>query len=240
MLFPKYLAEEARRWGGCINFPQHTWLYLHLHLCYIGCPSSLPAISPYGISPSPQLEGAGLFAREGGGECMGEAGAAVRARWPWRAYSALPFATDPFSSFISAFLLPANRQYLVYWGPLEPGTAIKNSQVLLSCCSVGWTGWAQMCHVQRSLIGESLAVVPGWGLLELGTESSIASALWRTPGAFRSLPVFTTCALLSRLPQQCTGAQAMRILPFTQKRHHCVKPTHFCRQGKTLNHQAAS
>lgn len=52
--------------------------------------------------------------------------------------------------------------------------------------------------------------------------------------------LYYLCFTEQRLPQECIGAQVMRILPFTQKRHHCVKPTHFYRQSKALNHQAAS
>lgn len=135
MLVPKYLAEESRRWKGCINFPQHTWLYLHLHLCYTGCPCIFSATSPYGISPSPQLEGADLFAREEEGMYGGRL---VLLLGPDGLKGSL-YATlcHPFSSLTSAFLLPANGQYLIYRGPLEPGTAIKNSWVLLSCWSVG-------------------------------------------------------------------------------------------------------
>ena len=47
-------------------------------VCCIGCFSSLPATSPYGNFLSPQLEGASLFAREGGGgACGGREGEAV-------------------------------------------------------------------------------------------------------------------------------------------------------------------
>lgn len=78
-----------------------------------------------------------FFPEKEEGSVWGEVGAAIRARWPLRAPSTLPSASDLFSSFISAFLLPANGQYLVYRGPLEPGIAIKNSWVLLSRWSVG-------------------------------------------------------------------------------------------------------
>lgn len=63
-------------------------------------------------------------------------------------------------------------------------------------CGMNWVSPDVPC-TEESHGCVYLAVVPGWGLLELGTESMTASALWRTPRAFPNLPVFTVCALLS-------------------------------------------
>lgn len=67
---------------------------------------------------------------------------------------------------------------------------------VLLVCGMNWVRPDVPC-TEESHGGVYPAVGPGWGLLELGTESRTASALWRAPGAFPNLPVFTICASVS-------------------------------------------